>query len=261
MRLTPLKFTLLLILMVGCISFLNLRLNRGQVLDKAPLQNFRVSLFAWTSQFKAWVLAVPKLHLLSSENENLRKQNVTLINDLAKTEALTRENELLKKALHLSQQNGVGVIPGGVFELNLSPTGYQVLVNQGSRDQVKEGDPVITPEGVLVGKISQIYPNYSKLLYITDPGLSISVKVLNRSTTGIAKGQLGHGLKVDLILAEDEISEGDIVVTSGSDLLPPGLVVGKVRHVGQSGTELFKEVRVEPAVQATRVSRILIIKK
>ena len=52
---------------------------------------------------------------------------------------------------------------------------------------------------------------------------------------------------------------GDLVVTSGIDrIYPKGLVVGRVRFVGdESG--LFKEIRVEPSARFDRLEEVLVV--
>jgi rod shape-determining protein MreC len=53
---------------------------------------------------------------------------------------------------------------------------------------------------------------------------------------------------------------GDVVVTSGLDrIFPKGLVIGRVRFVGEV-TGLFREVRVEPSARFDRLEEVLVLK-
>ena len=53
---------------------------------------------------------------------------------------------------------------------------------------------------------------------------------------------------------------GDLVVTSGLDrIFPKGLVIGRVRSVGDA-TGLFREVRVEPSARFGQLEEVLVLK-
>jgi rod shape-determining protein MreC len=53
---------------------------------------------------------------------------------------------------------------------------------------------------------------------------------------------------------------GDVVVTSGFDrIYPKGLVVGRVRQVGE-GSGLFKEIVVESSARFDRLEEVLVIR-
>ena len=72
---------------------------------------------------------------------------------------------------------------------------------------------------------------------------------------------MDQGLYFDLIVQSDLIKEGDVVVSSGTDLVPPALVVGTVSHVETKDTDLFKKVKIKPAMGEVKIGRVLIIRK
>ena len=56
-----------------------------------------------------------------------------------------------------------------------------------------------------------------------------------------------------------DVVVGDVVVTSGADrIYPKGLVVGRVRFVGE-GSGLLREVRVEPSARFDRLEEVLVV--
>ena len=69
----------------------------------------------------------------------------------------------------------------------------------------------------------------------------------------------------DLLLkyvpARGDVVVGDVVVTSGLDrLYPKGLVVGRVRFVGD-GSGLFRDIRVEPSARFDRLEEVLVVRR
>ncbi len=58
-----------------------------------------------------------------------------------------------------------------------------------------------------------------------------------------------------------DVVVGDVVVTSGLDrLYPKGLVVGRVRFVG-NGAGLFRDIRVEPSARFDRLEEVLVVRR
>jgi rod shape-determining protein MreC len=61
---------------------------------------------------------------------------------------------------------------------------------------------------------------------------------------------------------DEEVTVGDIVITSGLDaLFPKGIPVGYVSRVDKKSTGLFQYIEVLPFVDTTKIEEIAIIKK
>ena len=152
-------------------------------------------------------------------------------------------------------------ILGNIYGWTLSPDGYSVLLNKGSGNGVSEDDVIITDNRVLIGTVAETGENFSKILAVTDSRFKATVRVLGSNTIGIINGALKDGLRLDLIVQDEQIKEGDIIVTSGNDTLPDSLIVGRVSKVKLSGNQVFKDVLVEPAMKNTILDRVMILKK
>ena len=112
----------------------------------------------------------------------------------------------------------------------------------------------------MVGQVRQVFKNFSKILFIADPNFKINAKVAGSDTVGIARGALKDGLLFDLIVQGDQIKEGDLIVSSGNDLMPSALNIGTVSLVEVNETKIFKKVKIMPAVNKIKLGRVLIIK-
>ena len=65
---------------------------------------------------------------------------------------------------------------------------------------------------------------------------------------------------LDFIVQADDIKEEDKLISTGNDLFPPSLVIGSVDHIEVNDSQMFKKVRIRPAVKDTQLGRVLVIK-
>lgn len=217
--------------------------------------------FARLENARFFIKGLFKAGSLVAENENLRKENAELLSRLADYEDKKKENIFLKTTLGIAPRFSGRIAYADIYQFQLGPAGYDVLLNRGADDGLSEGNIIITEEGILVGIVKKVFENFSRALAVNDPNLSIAAKVLNSGTAGIAKGALAQGMFLDMVVQNDSIKEGDTVVSSGIDLVPPALIIGTVSHVETSGTDLFKKVKIRPAMGETKIGRVLIISR
>jgi rod shape-determining protein MreC len=120
--------------------------------------------------------------------------------------------------------------------------------------------PVVTADGV-VGRVHAVTGKTADVLLLTDRNSSIAVRVERTRARANVRG-LGKpdATKLDYALRTEDIIEGDLLVTSGTDrVFPRGLPVGKVTHLKRSANGLFQEAAVVPAVEVTRVEEVLVV--
>ena len=83
---------------------------------------------------------------------------------------------------------------------------------------------------------------------------------MSSGTSGIARGALNEGMYLDFVVQEDEIKEEDMLMSTGNDLFPPALIIGSVDHIEANATQMFKKVRIRPAIKDVQLGRVLVIK-
>lgn len=254
------KVFILLVAIIGAV-FLNKYFikDRLNVYPKSFI-NLSGDLFVRMENLGGFVGKIKNFNNLASENDKLR-QDLKILDSLeAKIDDLESENDFLRRAGRISSRLDYPIVYAGIFNLNLAPTGYNVLLNKGAQDGISEGDVVITTEGVLVGKIEKVMQNFSRVLFVSDSEFKITAKVVGSDTSGIARGALNEGMYLDFIVQEDEIKEEDTLISTGSDLFPPALIIGSINHVEINATQMFKKVRIHPAVEDVQLGRVLVIK-
>jgi rod shape-determining protein MreC len=69
-----------------------------------------------------------------------------------------------------------------------------------------------------------------------------------------------EGARLEYALRTEDMIEGDVLVTSGTDgVFPRGLPIGKVTQLNRTAHGLFQEGRVIPAVDVTRLEEVLVV--
>ncbi|MCX7796530.1 MAG: rod shape-determining protein MreC [bacterium] len=135
-----------------------------------------------------------------------------------------------------------------------------ILLDRGKIDGVKSNMAVINENG-LVGKIISVSDYTSRVLFILDPGNTVSVKVLRNNVMGVLKGNGDGTCSLQYISTGADIKVGDIIVTSeASELYPSGIVVGKISNIYNRPGETFLDITVVPSVDFSSIYYLWIAK-
>ena len=119
-----------------------------------------------------------------------------------------------------------------LFNRNDSIYSKLINLNAGYEDKIKKNMSAINERG-LVGKVIDTTSNNSRVILLTDPNLSISVKSISDGIFSLLTGNGDGKYLVSSFVKENKMPRlGDIVVTSGTaQIFPVDLLVGKVAKV------------------------------
>lgn len=197
---------------------------------------------------------------LEKKNQCLQKRIEELTSENAKLVELEEENKVLREQLDFIQKTEYEVIPAQVFSHD--PLHYLQAINidKGLKDGLKENMPVIVSGGLLIGRTEEVYQNFSKILLTTDPASKIYAKVSEQEATGIVSGGQGFELIMESIPYDKEIKEGDIVTTVRTENFPSGLVIGEIKEVQKSESELFQKARIVSLFNFNQLKIVFVIK-
>ena len=144
-----------------------------------------------------------------------------------------------------------------------------MVVSAGSEDGVKENSLVMNGYG-LVGIVTEVSSNYSKVITLLDTTSSVSFKLSRDSNckgiittgTGIKNEEVNRnkGLLQGYMLDSDyDVLPGDSVVTSGLGLYPKDIVIGEVTKVTEDKSKSLKYVVVKPNVNFKSIDNVVIV--
>ena len=187
-------------------------------------------------------------------------QSLQLQLQLLRHEAI--ENDRLRRLLAIAEAAPArGYTGARVIGVRAEPSGLQlVTLDKGSDDGLSRGMPVITADGVL-GRVHSTGGGSADVLLAIDRNSSIAVRVERTRARANVRG-LGHpGLaRLDHAVRSEDVIEGDLLVTSGTDaVFPAGLPVGRVTRLQRAPHGLFLEGSVIPVVDSTRAEEVLVI--
>jgi rod shape-determining protein MreC len=170
-----------------------------------------------------------------------------------------RENRRLRKLLSLKEHHDFPTAAAQVIGEDALGWYRALIIDRGSQDGVLPGMPANAPAGV-VGRVSTTSGSVSKVMLITDPGLSLDCRVARTRDRGVLSGYLAKQCIVRYVDLGSGVKSGDEVVTSGLDgIFPRNLPVGTVDQVRKDSQGMFVEALVKPSVNFSELEEVLII--
>lgn len=146
-----------------------------------------------------------------------------------------------------------------VIAFDPSGIARSMIINRGTRDGVAVGMPVVTDLG-LVGRIVRVSANAAQAQLIHDENSSVSARLQTTRAEGSIIGQASGVLRMTFIDLDENITQGDLVITSGlGGNFPPDLVVGQVTSIRQFEFELFQEAEVRSLINFDILEFVLVI--
>ncbi|MBN2059295.1 MAG: rod shape-determining protein MreC [Deltaproteobacteria bacterium] len=201
--------------------------------------------------------------LINTHNSNIRlkREIVELRMENSRYRELLATSERLQKLLQFKKTIDQPVLAAQV--IGRDPTGWfeSVIIDKGRESGLMVNMPVVNADGV-VGRLVSVSQNYAKVLLIIDQNSSVDCIIQRSRDNGILKGFSSKVCKLDYVLKTSDVDVDDMVVTSGlGRVFPKGVPVGTVINVSDLPGELFKNVKVRPAVDFSKLEEILVIIK
>ena len=199
---------------------------------------------------------------LQAENEELRQLVI-------QNESAVQRNVEMRRLLDYVESprfpNDFGFVATSVTAQPSSAFEQAIVLPVGSNHGVEQRAPVVTGEG-LVGLVTYVTPNASRVTLLTDSASAVSAVDLQTRAAGIVEhGQTGDSLVLTRVRKADNVRVGDEIVTSGwrqgelASLYPPGIPIGRVTFVGSLSTDLYQQVQIESDVDFSSLDSVLVL--
>ncbi len=193
------------------------------------------------------------------ENTQLKNEIHVLKMANSRYRELLATQERLEELLQFKQTINRPVLAAQV--IGLDPTGWfkSVIIDKGKWAGLRIDMPVVNAFGV-VGRVVSVSSNYAKVLLIIDQNSAVDCLVQRSRDRGMLKGLMSEICKLDYVAKSNDITMGDIVVTSGlGGVFPKGLPVGRILDVKEISGELFKDIKIRTAVDFSKLEEVLVI--
>jgi rod shape-determining protein MreC len=190
---------------------------------------------------------------LEAENSRLQVQVVELQQQVTEAQLLSTLVDYERR--HVENQ----YIAASVIARDISPFMQYVIIDRGSDDGLRKGMPVITQQG-LVGNIAAVTAGAARVQLINDPASSINVVFQQSEEEAVLNGQLTGELELGMISQSATVLPGELVMTSGlGGNYPANILIGQVLTVRNEASALFQTASVQPAVDFSQLSIVLVI--
>jgi rod shape-determining protein MreC len=251
------------------ISFRSTALDGVEGAGAAALRPFELAANRVARPFRDATGYTRGLFDAKSENQRLKKKNAELwAANAALTNRVQQDGQLAKLAHYasapvLSDYNAIGA------QVLSNPTAYEqtISIAAGAEDGIVPYDVVVT-NGGLVGQVTKVFRNQSRVMLITAPSSSVrAVDEVHQEAVGQLDPGNGSGsLVLDYVNTAATVDVGDRIVTAGSagkgllpSLFPRGIVIGTVTSAGQNDTDIYKEIQVTPSASLGSLQSVLVL--
>lgn len=201
---------------------------------------------------------------LKRENDSLKLQLAEQEEKLLEAEKALGENAYLRDYLELKSVNrDFSLLPASIVGRENANVMTIFTLNRGSVHGVEINMPVIDGNQ-LVGIVTEVGPNWAKVLTLTETTFSVGCCVERTGDFCVAEGSFSYHLeglcRLRYLPEEADVQEGDRIITSGlGEYYPEGLTVGRVEKVVFDETAREVTASVRPTVDFSSLREIMVL--
>lgn len=188
-----------------------------------------------------------KSRVLSLENENMRLKDEVLL------------GRRLKSTLEFMDDAGFNSKAASITGFTSTPWARTITINKGASSGLGKDMAVISASGA-VGRIIETASSASTVLLLTDARSDIDVYVERTRIKAVIEGSGEDSLILKYIRIDDDVTLGDVVITSGLiGIFPKGVAVGEVVKIEKSRDNFFKYIEVKPKVDMKTLEEVVVV--
>ena len=206
-----------------------------------------------------------QIRTLLDENARLKEEIASLTEENTMLQQDKYELNTLRQLMDLSEQyeeyNKVGA---RIISRDSGNWYSSFTIDKGTDDGLCIDMNVIAGGG-LVGRITSVGPNWSKVTSIISDNSNVSGMTLSTQDNLIVSGDLklmadGCITFSQLVDSQNMVVEGDKVVTSNiSDKFLPNILIGYISRIDKDANNLTKSGLIVPAVDFEHLGEVLVI--
>jgi len=142
------------------------------------------------------------------------------------------------------------------------PYENRLSLSVGAKQGISAGMAVVCADG-MVGIVQTVEPNSCQVISITNTSIKMGALVMDRNpaSAGLLRGRDSSTLTVSFQDPKAPIQIGDRVMTTGySELIPRGILIGKVIQVDDDVAFGRREAVIDPSVSIGTVREVQVIR-
>ncbi len=206
-----------------------------------------------------------QIRTLLDENARLKEEIATLTEENTLLQQDKYELNTLRQLVELGEQYGEYNKVGARIISRDSGNWYSSFIIDKGSDDGLDVDMNVIAGGGLVGRLTAVGPNWSRVTAIISDSSNVSGMTLSTQDNLIVSGDLklmadGCITFSQLVDSRNLVVEGDKVVTSDiSDKFLPNLLIGYISSIDRDANNLTKSGLIVPAVDFEHLGEVLVI--
>lgn len=225
--------------------------NRPLFYAAKPLLKTKASVLNWWNRtLSIW----DDKKMLSGENRILTEKIMELETKIALLEILEKENEMLKAVLSLEEKREF-ILASIISRPPVNPYDM-IIIDAGSSNSVKDGMPVTAFGNVLLGYVTDVFEDISKVKLISFFGEETNAILESSGTPVIAAGKGGENFEIILPRAVS-VDIGERIITMGKE----PMLIGIVEKVEHQTTDPFQKIFFRLPVNIQYLNKVFLLKK
>jgi rod shape-determining protein MreC len=212
-----------------------------------------------------------------AENEVLRAEIAQLRRDVLRNQTAVEDVVRLERALDYVRG---ATFPGSyesvvarVVQVPSSPFRQEIVIAAGSSDGVERDAPVVSLDGGLVGRVTEVASSSAKVGLLSDPRIVVSAMSVPQAGAAPANGVVeagsspAAGLVFERVSKAFDVKAGEPVVTAGwrvaglESLFPPDIPIGTVRSASRQDIDLYQRIQIVPTVDFENLQEVIVLRE
>jgi rod shape-determining protein MreC len=195
---------------------------------------------------------------LDKENQEMKVRQAELSLLANQSEFLLIENQNLRQLMDLQKQIPFSTLPVEIHFNPPNPISQRIVINRGSKDGLKLGNPIANDAGIL-GQVVRIYDRSAEVSLLEDRDFAVPVQVARNGLRAAVFGAgRGNALELRYLPVASDLEVGDVLITSGIDgVYPPGFAVAVISRIERNADKNSSNVLCIPVAAVNRYRQAL----
>ena len=187
------------------------------------------SIYTPINTFNKSIANIHNIYNTYNINNEIIKENKSLKIISNKMQLLYAENQELKKLLNLPNEISYKFVTNKIISKSNASFIRSAILMSGKKDNISIKSPVVDNNNLL-GYISELGNNSSRVIALTDINTKIPAFVPNKNIKIIVSGNNSNFLEISNYLDISSLKSGDKVFSSGEgNMYPSGLFIGTIK--------------------------------
>lgn len=258
-----------LIILIGITSNPNSNITGVENAVETPVSYIQKFFYNIGQTVKNAINSVQDISKVNKQNAILTKKIYQLKEENRILKNIVNSNKILQAEYELKSNIKYDYVLGQVIAKDDSNWFSRITIDKGSKDGLKKNDIVIqaveTEEGLvkvgLVGVVSKVGINFSKIITIIDESCKVSFKDIENNQSGIISGNTNGEITGFFFDSKTVAKVGDEIFTSGiGKIYLDDIYIGKITSIEDTTDASSKKIHVESVIDFTKIYKVFVIK-